>query len=447
MAQAQTIFAAATPPGRSGVAVIRISGPSVQAVMATLCGRPLEPRQAVLCVLRHPASNEALDRALALYFKAPASFTGEDVLELHIHGGRAVMEGVLSALSIMPDLRPAEAGEFTRRAFVNGKLDLMEVEGLADLIDAETAQQRALALKHMGGEASNRLNRWRNTLIEARALMEAEIDFPDEGDVPPALKADALRLIEQLAQELREELRRSTFAERLREGFTVVLAGAPNAGKSTLLNALVRRDVAITSPTPGTTRDTLDVHLDVQGLPLTLMDTAGLRNSEDAIEREGIARARARMREADLVLVLESGEDAPLDAFLEELPEAIPLWRIRTQIDLLDSDEQQRLSQSYTHVLSAVSGQGLDALLSALADFFRDHAVEGAQAALTRVRHRTQVLDALRWMDGVLGEPDRPLEILAEELRYATDSLSKLVGHVSVDDLFDTLFSRFCIGK
>src|SRR3712207_574234 len=308
-----TIFATASGYGRAAVSLIRISGPGSRRVLETLAGGLPESRRAVVRTLREPGSGDSLDQALVLWMPGPGSFTGEDQAELHIHGGLATRAAVLRALSSVENCRPAEAGEFTRRAFLNGRMDLSQVEGLADIIDAETEAQRRQAMLQLGGRLGNAAEGWREAILQVLALLEASLDFSDEGDVPEDLEAEILGMIGRVREEIGRALANRS-GERLREGLTVVLAGPPNAGKSTLLNALAQRDVAIVSPIAGTTRDVIEVHCDLGGLPVVVVDTAGLRESADLIEQEGVSRARARAQDADLVLWLvpsDGEESAP----------------------------------------------------------------------------------------------------------------------------------------
>jgi tRNA modification GTPase len=319
-----TIFANASGYGRAAVSLIRISGPKSQLILETMAGGLPAPRRAVVRVLREPVTGEALDQALVLWMPGPGSFTGEDQAELHIHGGLATRAAVLRALSALEDCRPAEAGEFTRRAFLNGRMDLSQVEGLADVIDAETEAQRRQAMLQLEGRLGQAAEGWRDSILQVLALLEASLDFSDEGDVPADLEADILRRLGLIEGDLAGVLANRS-GERLREGLSVVLAGPPNAGKSTLLNALARRDVAIVSPVAGTTRDIIEVHCDLGGLPVVVADTAGLRESGDAIEQEGVSRARARAQDADLVLWLIPPEGPETEA-----PPAQRLLRVGT---------------------------------------------------------------------------------------------------------------------
>ena len=316
-----TIFALSSGRPPAAIAVIRISGPLARVALAKFSGRVPEPRNAALARVRDPANEEVIDEALALWFPGPNSETGEDTAELQLHGGRAIIAGVLAALSRIEGLRPAEAGEFTRRAFENGKLDLTAIEGLADLIGAETEAQRRQAYRQMKGLLGDRAETWRARLIEALALVEARIDFSDEADVPEDLVGPALAIARGLRDEIAAALAGAGRGERLRDGLVVAIAGPPNAGKSTLLNRIAKREVAIVSPVPGTTRDVIEVHLDLDGYPVTLLDTAGIRDSEDPVEQEGVRRARERAAEADLVLWVIDAGTLPAQSRATGIPE------------------------------------------------------------------------------------------------------------------------------
>lgn len=439
--KAGTIFALSSGPPPAGVAVVRISGPRVRNALETIIGSIPEPRRAGLASLRD-ADGGLLDTGLVLYFPGPASFTGEDVAEFHVHGGRAVVAAVLGRLLAMEGLRPAEAGEFTRRAFLAGRLDLTEVEGLADLIRAETEAQRRQALRQASGMFRHRLEDWRSRLVGARAMVEAELDFADEEDVPESIAEKAWGDVEAVAVAIGTHLTDEGRGERLRDGAEVVIVGPVNAGKSTLVNALARREVAIVSPEPGTTRDLIEVRLDIAGYPFTIIDTAGLRPAEGAVEREGIRRALARAEAADLVLaVAEVGMPTPAR------PDGAPAILVGTKADLIDSDsERDRIGQGYDVLVSSATGAGIDALLALLARFAREHMEPGESSLITQARHR----DALATCRGALSaalDGSLPLELRAEELRRATDALGRLTGRVDVEDLLDVIFRDFCIGK
>jgi tRNA modification GTPase len=431
-----TIFATASGYGRAAVCLIRISGGQSRFILEALAGSVPSPRRAALRVLREPGTGEPLDQALVLWIPGPGSFTGEDQAELHIHGGLATRAAVLRALGSLEDCRPAEAGEFTRRAFLNGRMDLSQVEGLADVIDAETEAQRRQAMRQLGGRLGQATERWREDILQVLALLEASLDFSDEGDVPAGLEADVLRRLGVIERDLAGVLANRS-GERLREGLSVVLAGPPNAGKSTLLNALARRDVAIVSPVAGTTRDIIEVHCDLGGLPVIVADTAGLRESGDAVEQEGVSRARARAQDADLVLWLIPPEGAEAQA-----PPARRLLRVGTKADLGGSRADCDLQ------VSAASGEGIPELIERLAAEAQA-SLGGGDAIVTRERHRKALERAHA---GVVGaremlESGGPLELAAEEVRLASRAVGEITGRVDVEHVLDRLFSSFCIGK
>lgn len=437
-----TIFAIASGMSRAAVAVLRISGPATRGIVKGLAQKLPEPRAATLVTFKDAISGEAIDKGLAIFFPAPRSFTGEDCAEFHIHGGRAIVAALLKAIGRFIDARPAEPGEFTRRALLNGKMDLPQVEGLADLINAETEWQRRQALRQMEGSLSRQAERWRNALIEAAALVEAEIDFSDETGAPFAnsLIGDILGPV--LAG-LQAEIHAGRAGERIREGATIVIAGPPNAGKSTLLNALARRDVAIVSQEAGTTRDALEVHLDLDGCPVTLIDTAGLRETTDSIERIGVARAIERAKAADLVLWLNEAGSACEPAC--KFGEAV-IWPIFTKCDLRQNQDTPRDKQEGLHI-SAETGQNLDILIQKLAGFAASAACNGFAGLITQERHRKAFEAAAQALERVMTNPAGPVELIAEDLRSALFSLRRITGAVDVEDILDEIFSRFCIGK
>ena len=407
-----TIFALATGAGRSAVAVIRLSGPAAGAALAAVAGRLPAPREARYARFRDPETDETLDRGLALWFPGPASATGEDCAEFHLHGGRAVIDAMLSLLGRRTGLRCAEPGEFARRAFFNGKMDLSQAKGLADLIDAQTAFQRRQALRLSGGALRRRVEAWRAALIDAGAQLAAALEFSDEGDVDAFSPLALERVLRPLIAQMDEELRRAPASERLRDGFLVLILGPPNAGKSTLLNALARRDVAIVSEFPGTTRDLIEIELDLSGLPVTLVDTAGLRESDDVVERMGVARARARALDADLLLWLSEGgaEPAPVVATDAEI------LTIATKADEI-SPRPDRAARRLA--VSARTGLGLDQLCEEIATRGRAMLGDGGTALVTRERHRQSIGAAREYLLSAL----RGVAPLASEGKKTATSL------------------------
>ena len=436
-----TIYALASAPGAAGVAVHRVSGPRAGEVFARLCRRGLPPpRQAVRVTLHDPASGEALDDGLALWFPAPHSFTGEDVVELQLHGGRASIAAALGALGRLDGFRLAEPGEFTKRAFIAGKFDLTAAEGLADLVAAETEAQRRQARRQLAGELGALYEGWRARLLSLLAYQEAAIDFVDE-DLPPDMLADAARQIAGLVADIDAHLADRRRGERLRGGLSVVILGAPNAGKSSLLNALAQRDAAIVSARAGTTRDVIDVHLDLGGWPVILTDTAGLRDAEDEIEGEGVRRARARAADADVKLILFDGTAIP-DSHT---------------IDLIDENSIVLLSKTDLHTasgavaghpalaISAKTGAGMSELLARLQTEVAQRMNLSGSPALTRQRHRESLKNCRDYLEVAL-RATAP-ELMAEELRQAAQALGRITGRVGVEDLLDKIFRDFCIGK
>ncbi|MCK1711424.1 MULTISPECIES: tRNA uridine-5-carboxymethylaminomethyl(34) synthesis GTPase MnmE [unclassified Bradyrhizobium] len=438
----QTIFALSSGRPPSAIAVVRVSGSQAGQALATLAGTLPAARRASRRLLRD-ASGQPIDDSVVLWFPGPASATGEDVAEFHVHGGRAVLSALLAAISDIPNMRAAEPGEFTRRAFENGKLDLTEAEGLDDLIHADTDRQRRQALRQLQGLLGNRARDWRERIIEASALIEAGIDFSDEGDVPAELMAPAMQAIKALQAEIAEVLAAQGQAERLRDGLVVAIAGPPNVGKSTLINQLARREVAIVSPHAGTTRDVIEVQLDLDGYPVTVIDTAGIRETDDPVEQEGVRRAEARAADADLVLWL-LGPDSGAN---ERLPASVPVWAIRNKIDLEGGVPTVAAAADRTFPISARRGDGLPDLIQALVGFAADFFGTSEGALVTRVRQRDllrQALDSLRRSLELVEEGE---ELAAEELRAAAYALGRLLGRVDVEDVLGAIFQKFCIGK
>ncbi|HEY1363206.1 MAG TPA: tRNA uridine-5-carboxymethylaminomethyl(34) synthesis GTPase MnmE [Xanthobacteraceae bacterium] len=455
MSERDTIFALSSGRPPAAIAVVRVSGPRAGAALERLIGRVPEARRATLARVRDPESGEALDQGLVLWFPAPGSETGEDTAEVQVHGGRAVIAAVLAALGKLEGLRPAERGEFTRRAFENGRMDLTAVEGLADLVAAETQAQRRQAYQHLKGLLGERAESWRRRLIEALAWVEACIDFSDEEDVPAEAMTRALEMIGPLADEI--ESIPTGHGERLRDGLRVAIAGPPNAGKSTLFNRLARREAAIVSPLPGTTRDVLEVHLDLGGYPVTVLDTAGIRASDDPVEREGVRRASAQAASADLVLwLVDASASARLGAgealSKAEIVGSAAVWVVINKTDLVTEADAKRIEYEFSrkstvHLLSAQTEAGVAELVTGLSRYAEEFfSPEPAFVARERQRaHLDETLLALRGAQRAATEGSE--EIMAEQLRLACRALGKLLGRVDVEDVLDVIFRDFCIGK
>jgi tRNA modification GTPase len=450
-----TIFALSSGRPPAAIAVVRVCGPQAAIALERLIGGVPKPRQATLARVRNPASGEVIDEALALWFPAPHSETGEDMAELQLHGGHAVIVGVFAALAKIEGCRPAQPGEFTRRAFENGRLDLTSVEGLADLIAAETQAQRRQAFRQLKGLIGDRADAWRRRLIEALALVEARIDFSDEADVPEDLVGPALLAARGLREEIAASLADGGRGERLRDGLVVAIAGPPNAGKSTLLNRLARREAAIVSPQPGTTRDVIEVHLDLEGYPVTLLDTAGIRQSDDPVEQEGVRRARQRAAAADLVLWVTDASAAggTVNGPGEQLCHA-EIWWLRNKIDLVAgssctrSESQSSKSVGGYFAISATASIGMEALVAALAAHAKGYFSATQSVIITRARHRRALEDTVAALDRALAESNGGREeLIAEDLRAAAMTLGRLIGRVDVEDILDVIFRDFCIGK
>lgn len=426
-----TVYALATAQGKAGVAVVRVSGPCAFDACGYICGDVPEPRRAALRVLRD-CDGERLDQALVLTFAEKQSFTGEETVEFHLHGSAAVVAAVLDRLGRIEGLRLAEPGEFTRRALENGRLDLARVEGLADLIDAETEAQRKQALRVFSGALGEKCERWRGLLIRAVALLEATIDFADE-EVPVDVSPEVTSLVLQVSKALEQEIAGSRVSERVRSGFEVAIIGAPNVGKSTLLNSLAGREAAITSEYAGTTRDVIEVRMDLAGLPVTLLDTAGLRETADAIESIGIARARARADAADLrVFLVEAGQKPEMEPRADD----IVVW---AKADLLGDAG---------NAVSGKTGLGVSALVERIGQALSARVANAGIA--TRARHR-QAMErgfmALQAALDILPRGESVAEVAAEELRIAIRALDSLVGRIDVEMVLDEIFASFCLGK
>lgn len=471
-----TIAALSSGALPSGVAVVRVSGAKASAVMTTLAGALPADRRASLRTFRSP-DGIPIDKGIALFFEGPRTATGEDIAEFHLHGGRAVVSAFLEAATSIKDVRLAEAGEFTRRAFENGRMDLTEAEGLADLLAAETEGQRRAALNQAGGALSVIYGGWMERLTKARAMVEAGFDFADESDVGEDAGAGVREAVRSIRADIRDHLEKAGRGEILRSGYKVAIVGAPNAGKSSLLNALAEREAAIVTDVPGTTRDVISVTLDLAGIPIVLSDTAGIRETKDAVEAIGVSRARAAMSEADLVLALEDPRDAqgplsrlkgllsyvkpslgPVGQALDDEEEKNEetalrdILTVRTKVDLATGKHGHghghHLEEGgYDFAISAKTGTGLSKLVEAIAERAREAAGDPASAVPLRVRQRELLEDTVRILEEFLDDPAVPDEVAAETLRRASMRLGALTGAVGVEDLLDVIFSEFCIGK
>jgi tRNA modification GTPase len=436
-----TIFAVATGRGKAGLSVIRVSGPEAASALTSFGMGALEPRRAALRTLID-RDGLVIDQALCLWFPGPASFTGEDTLEIHCHGAISVVSLILERLGLRSGFRLARPGEFSRRALDNGRMDLTEAEGLVDLIDSETEQQRQQAIRMLMGGLSREIDRWRSELVGVLALFEAQLDFSDEGDVDSGVLKAAEHQLSALREHMAHVLASSSQGERLREGLTIVLAGAPNVGKSTLLNILAQRDVAIVSSIPGTTRDIVEARLDLGGYPVTLLDTAGLRASSDPIEQEGVKRMLARASVADLIIWLQKAgdPDTGLPEDLKDMPGVV--IRVITHIDLYPKGDDGL-------GISSLTGEGIEELISVLTKLAEDRmGRSNDRPVLTRARQREAVSEALESIDRALAIlHSAGTELIVEEVRMAMRAIARVTGHVGVDDILDQLFSQFCIGK
>jgi tRNA modification GTPase len=438
-----TIFALSTAPGRAGIAVVRASGPGAGELIDTLAPPRPKKRTAALRRIRDPGSGETIDEGLVLWFAAPRTETGEDMVEFHLHGGPAIVKAMLAVLGRQPGCRLAEPGEFARRAFINGKLDLAQVEGLADLVDAETEAQRRQALGQMHGALSELYESWRGDLIRAAALVEAAIDFSDEGDVASNAVEVARKIVADLQTAIGAHLDDGHRGEILRDGFRIVLAGPPNAGKSSLLNALARRDAAIVSEEAGTTRDVIEVRLDLDGMPVIVSDTAGIRAPQGAIEKEGIRRTLAHARDADLVLWLSDAslppEAPPPDVVARGDKFFLP---VASKIDLPGA-----AAPGGTLGVSAKTGAGISELTRRLADFARSRLGDLSSPAITRERYRNQLERCINALAEFMNLPPAEHELRAEDLRIAANALGRITGRVDAEEILGEIFARFCIGK
>lgn len=434
-----TIFALSSGALPSGVAIIRLSGVLAKQVARQMTGLSSFGPKLVLSDICDPQTNTVLDRGLVCGFTGPHSYTGEDVIELHCHGGRATVSAILTCLGDQLGCRPAQAGEFSKRAFENGKMDLTALEGLSDLIAAETEGQRIQALRQSGGDLRTLYDGWRSQLIRCRALIEAELDFSDEEDIPDSVSDQVWSAVESLTGEISNHLDDGQIGEIIREGYRIALLGPPNAGKSSVLNALAQRDVAIVTPIAGTTRDTIDVDFDIRGFKVIVTDTAGLRATDDIVEREGILRAERAARTADLVLWLQPPENSATEG---RPTDAVTL---HTKSDLMAA-EDSALASKQLLTINTTQAHGLDDLLTFIEHCLADLTPKTEQSVVTRHRHRAALTHCLSLLNSARNSSSN-LEISSEYLRLAGDCLGRITGRVDVEDLLDVIFSEFCVGK
>ena len=443
----KTIYALSTLFGKSGVAVVRVSGRQAFSVfdkMTDIKSTTVVGRKMYHSAIYDSVSHETLDDALIVGFKAPHSFTGEDTVEINCHGSKAVIRSVLSALSALPDFRLAEAGEFSRRAFYNGKMDLTEADGLADLIDAETKIQQKTALRQMGGTLFNLYESWRSELVAMLAYLEAFIDFPDE-EIPQDTVLKIENTVFKLIGEISAHIEDNKIEERLRDGFQVVISGPTNAGKSSLINAIVRRNVAIVSDIAGTTRDVIDAYVDINGFPVIFSDTAGLRKSDDAVEQMGIKLAQDKIAAADFNIFLFDAQNTSPEIFAEYCRNSENYMLVANKSDKLTSAQKQELSQKGCLLISAKNNDNICAIINCLSSYFDSVYQQSSMSLITRHRYKEALLECLDNLRRF--SLQKEIELSAEDIRLACRAIGKITGRVEVDEILDKIFSSFCIGK
>lgn len=440
----KTIYALSTVFGKSGIAVVRISGSDALNVikeMTTINVENIKPRCAYYTSVIDKNSKALLDKSLVIYFKAPHSFTGEDIVEINCHGSKAVLNSVLDSLSSFPELRLAEPGEFSKRAFYNQKMDLTEADGLADLIDAETKEQQKYALRQMEGNLKNLYSLWRENLVKVLSILEAYIDFPDE-NIPQNLYEYILNTVFKIKQEIEKHLQGNNVNERLKNGFRVVIAGEANAGKSSLINTLTQRNAVIVSDIAGTTRDAIDINLDIGGYPVIITDTAGIRETDNPIEKQGIDIALQKIADADIVLALYDGNGV----FKNEniLPHDKTIY-IANKMDKLSTQQIQKIKDKGHLLISAKFNQGIDELGAVLLNKIKDNFSSSSNFLITRLRYRKNLEDCLDNL--AVFSLDKEIELSAEDIRLACRAIGKITGAVQIDEILDNIFGTFCIGK
>lgn len=444
----KTIYALSTVFGKSGVGIIRISGNKafdVISKMTDLDVSKIVSRKMYLTKFYNPVSRETLDNSLLVAFKSPASFTGENTVEINCHGSKAVIRSFLEALSLLPDFRLAEPGEFSRRSFYNGKMDLTEADGLADLIDAETALQQKVALQQMGGTLFDLYNDWRTRLVNVLSYIEAYIDFPDEN-----IPQDTVQKIEngvfKISEEIKNHLQQNNVEERLRDGFRVVIAGPANAGKSSLINAVVKRNVAIVSDIAGTTRDAIEAYVDLNGFPVIFTDTAGLRESADKIEQIGIKLAKDKIAEADFCLFMFDAEKDTPEIFAEYINSInVPYVLVANKMDKISADQQRKLQKKGCILISAKENQNVNVITDKIYETFQNMYVKSSAQLITRQRYKESLSECLENLSRF--NLQKEIELSAEDIRLACRAIGKITGQVEVDEILDKIFSSFCIGK
>ena len=444
----KTIYALSTVFGKSGVAVIRISGTKAFEVisqMTDLDVSKIVSRKMYLTKFYNPVSRETLDNSLLVAFKSPASFTGENTVEINCHGSKAVIKSFLTALSVLPDFRLAEPGEFSRRSFYNGKMDLTEADGLADLIDAETSLQQKVALQQMGGNLFNLYNDWRSRLVSVLSYIEAYIDFPDE-NIPEDTVFKIENGVFKISEEIEKHIQDNKIEERLRDGFKVVIAGPTNAGKSSLINAIVKRNVAIVSDIAGTTRDVIETYVDIQGFPVIFSDTAGLRETTDEIEQIGVKLAKDKIAEADFCLFMfDASVDTP-EIFSEYVNKIdVPYLFVANKMDKITEDKKNDLIKKGCALISAKESKNISALTEAIYKTFQDMYEKGTAQLITRQRYKEALGECLQNLSRF--NLHKEIELAAEDIRLACRAIGKITGQVEVDEILDKIFSSFCIGK
>ncbi|MBQ8751269.1 MAG: tRNA uridine-5-carboxymethylaminomethyl(34) synthesis GTPase MnmE [Alphaproteobacteria bacterium] len=437
-----TIYALSTVFGKSGVAVIRISGNSVLSVISKITNidiNTIKPRYAYFTDIINPNTKEILDKSLVLYFKAPCSFTGEDILEIQTHGSKAVLNSVLNILSSIEDVRLAEPGEFSKRAFYNNKMDLTEAEGLADLIDAETSEQQKYAIRQLSGNLKNLYSSWREDLVKTLSYLEAFIDFPEE-DIPEDLYNDILNTIFKVKENITLHLKDNSVNERLKNGFQIVIAGATNAGKSSLINTLAKRNAVIVSDIAGTTRDAIDINLDIKGYPVVITDTAGIRETDNPIEKQGIEIAKEKIETADIIINIYDVTNSSHDDTLE----VSKTIYVANKIDKLTKEELNKIPSNHLKI-SAKQNIGVDSLVDKIIDIIKDNFANSSNYLITRERYRLALEECLEHLNTF--SLDKEIELSAEDIRLACRSIGKITGHVEIDEILNNIFGSFCIGK